>query len=154
LNVIQQEKRVVLDPDVYCFEEATQGADDEYRRQVRITTRTLRAIRRNMEMLWPQNFGMFSFFMFSHKVMRFFTPIFFLGVYLFNLYLLKRTLLLKVVFLGQNLFLLSALVGNLFKPKNKILKLSNMMLLTFVAQCSGWMRMLKGIEDITWTPRR
>jgi cellulose synthase/poly-beta-1,6-N-acetylglucosamine synthase-like glycosyltransferase len=153
LNVIQQEKRVVLDPDVYCFEEAAQNSDDEYRRQVRITARTLRAIRRNMEMLRPQKFGMFSFFMFSHKVMRFLTPIIFLGVYLFNAFLFRRTLLLKLMFLGQNLFLLSALAGNLSRSKNKILRLCNMLIVTFAAQCYGWIRMIKGVEDTTWTPR-
>jgi len=154
LSIIRQRKRVVLDPDVYCFEEATQSTDDEYKRQVRITARTLLAIRRNMDMLNPLEFGMFSFFVFSHKVMRFLTPIIFWGVYLFNVFLFRRSLFFKMIFLGQNIFLMSALVGNFPRLRNRFLEFCNMLMTTFLAQCSGWIRTLKGSDDTTWTPHR
>src|SRR5439155_14319599 len=48
----------------------------EYRRQSRITNRTLCALWRNRRLLNPLRFGLFSFFLFSHKVVRLFVPVF------------------------------------------------------------------------------
>ena len=53
LHVISQGKRVVLDPDVYCFEAPSAGQGSEYRRQARITNRTLRAILKHPRFLNP-----------------------------------------------------------------------------------------------------
>ena len=62
LNVVRQEKRVVLDPEVFCHEEATDSDQKAFRRQVRITTRTLWAIRRNLTFLNFKTHGFFAFF--------------------------------------------------------------------------------------------
>ena len=64
LNVIRQEKRVILDENVYCFEEATKGIKDIFSRQVRITTRTAWAIRRNISLLNVFKYGSFFIFFF------------------------------------------------------------------------------------------
>ena len=49
LNVIRCGKRVVSDPNVFCIENSKNTASLNYRRQVRITTRTLWALKRNIE---------------------------------------------------------------------------------------------------------
>ena len=79
LNVLKAGKRVVMDPDLFCYEQAAEGAYGEYRRQVRITARTLKALRRHMECMNPFRFGLFSFFLISHKGMRLMFPFFMLG---------------------------------------------------------------------------
>jgi len=155
LDVIRQKHRAVLDPDVFCIEDAAAAAGDEYQRQVRITTRTLRAIRRNIEMLNPLRYGLFSFFMISHKVLRFLCPYFFISAYIINMALLGRKVLLsRLIFLGQNLLLAGVLGGFVSKSANSIHRLSRMLLITFAAQGIAWIRMIAGFTDTTWSPRR
>ena len=48
LNVIRQGKRVVIDPEVFCFEKPAEESGRNIHVN-RITTRTLNAIRRNLE---------------------------------------------------------------------------------------------------------
>lgn len=154
LDVIRQEQRVVLDPDVFCFEEASEGAGNEFQRQVRITTRTLWAIRRNRDMLNPCKCGLFSFYLLSHKVMRFLSPYFFISTYLTNMALLGGRGVFRLIFLGENLFLAGALGGFADGSGNPVLRLCRMLLVTFAAQGLAWIRMLAGLTDTMWSPRR
>jgi cellulose synthase/poly-beta-1,6-N-acetylglucosamine synthase-like glycosyltransferase len=154
LNVIEQKKRVVLDPEVFCFEDTSEKPENEFRRQVRITTRTLWAIRRNMRLLNPRKFGWFSFFMFSHKVMRFVIPLFLVGTFVVNLFLLGLAPFYRLTFLGQGLFLVGASAGLMIKRRNGMLDACAMLFVTFAAQGLGWLRMLAGIGDTMWTPQR
>ncbi len=154
LNVVEKKKRVVLDPEVFCFEDASERAENEFRRQVRITTRTLWAIRRNMRLLNPRKFGWFSFFMFSHKVMRFLIPLFLAGTFVVNIFLLGLTPFYRLTFLGQALFLVGASAGLMIKGRNGMLDACAMLFVTFAAQGLAWLRMLAGIGDTMWTPQR
>ena len=85
--MIEQRYECVLADDAFCVERPGTSVDSEYRRQSRITNRTLRALWRHARLLNPLRFGMFSFFLFSHKVMRFTAPLFLLtsGVALVSL---------------------------------------------------------------------
>src|SRR5262245_21732822 len=77
LSVIEQRYECVLAEDAVCIEQPAASVHNEYRRQSRITSRTLLALWRHVRLLNPLRFGLFSFFLFSHKVMRFLVPIFF-----------------------------------------------------------------------------
>ena len=154
LDVIRQEQRGVLDPDVLCFEEASEGAGNEFQRQVRITTRTLWAVSRNRDMLIPWKYGLFSFYLLSHKAMRFLSPYFFGRTYLTNMALLGGRVVFRLIFLGQNLFLAGALGGFAAGSGNPVLRLCRMLLVTFAAQGLAWVRMLAGLTDTMWSPRR
>lgn len=154
LDVIRQDKRVVLDLDVFCYEEASEGAGKEYNRQVRITTRTLGAIRRNMDLLNPLEYGSFSFLIFSHKVMRFLGPFFILGAFLSNLFILDRGIFFLGCFAFQSLILIWSLLSLLLRLEGKVSGILKFLLATFTAQAAGWVRMLIGVKDTTWRPLR
>lgn len=155
LDIVRQKQRAVLDPEVFCIEDAAEAAGDEYRRQVRITTRTLHAIRRNRDMLNPLRYGLFSFFLVSHKVLRFLCPYFFVGAYAVNLALVGRTgLLPKAVLAFQNLFLAGALSGGAGRTEHPVVRLCRMLFITLAAQGVAWVRMLAGYSDTTWLPAR
>lgn len=154
LHVISQNRRVVLDPEVFCFEEPAQGLKKEYQRQVRITNRTLSAIRRNLSFLNPFRFGFFSFFLFSHKVLRFLVPFFLLGAFLTNLLLLSVSSFYLVLFIFQVLFLVLLLSAFLLGIEERFLSFCKYFFLTLSAQMVGWKRMVSGTLDTTWTPQR
>src|SRR6266567_1042566 len=76
LGVVEQGYRCVFAEDAFCLEHPGKNFESEFRRQSRITNRTLRALWRNRHLLNPVRFGLAAFFLFSHKVIRFFVPAF------------------------------------------------------------------------------
>jgi cellulose synthase/poly-beta-1,6-N-acetylglucosamine synthase-like glycosyltransferase len=74
LATIDQGYKCLLAEDVYCLENPGQTLTSEFRRQSRITNRLLRAIQRHAHLLNPRRFPAFSFFLFSHKVVRLIVP--------------------------------------------------------------------------------
>ncbi|MCJ8503001.1 glycosyltransferase family 2 protein [Desulfatitalea alkaliphila] len=154
LNVIKQKKRVVLDPAVFCREEAVDSDQKAYRRQVRITTRTLWAIRRHLFMLNLARHGYFAFFLWSHKVLRLAAPLFFVLALLMNIALVGHSWFFNMTFAGFMLFLFSGLISLAGLTKNKVASICKFFLITFTAQIAGWVRMAAGIRDTTWTPQR
>ncbi|KPJ65505.1 hypothetical protein AMJ44_10020 [candidate division WOR-1 bacterium DG_54_3] len=154
LHVLKQGKRAVLDPEVFCFEEPSKGVEQEYHRQVRITTRTLGAILCNKEFINPWRYRSFSFFLISHKLIRFLVPFFLLGIFLTNLFLLNGSIIYAVILCGQIFVLVLGLLSILDIYTGKLSSLVKFYLITVSAQLVGWSRMLLGIKDTIWTPQR
>ena len=154
LHVISQRKRVVLDPKIFCFEESSKGEGDEFRRQVRITNRTLRAILRNPVFLNPFRFSYFSFFLLSHKLLRFMVPFFAGGAFLTNLLLAGRSTIYFCLAIIQILLVIVGLANIKGKVEGKAANICTFFLLTLSAQFSGWIRMVRGVSDTMWTPQR
>jgi glycosyltransferase involved in cell wall biosynthesis len=154
LNVISQSKRVVLDPEVYCFEEPSMDGIREFRRQSRITNRTLRAIWTNLGFLNPCSYGLFSFFLLSHKLLRFSVPFFITGAFLINILLLNVSNIYIAFFLIQ-IFLFGLGIADISgKMKGKLTNICKFFLITLSAQFIGWIRVFRGFPDTTWTPQR
>lgn len=154
LQVISQRKRVVLDREAHCLEASSEGERDEFHRQVRITNRTLGALLRNPGFLNPLSYGTFSFFLFSHKLLRFLVPFFTAGTFLLSLLLLKVSVIYLGFFLIQLLFLCLGLANLAGKVEGRLTNLCKFFLITLSAQFIGWTRTLRGISDTMWTPRR
>ena len=154
LHVIGLKNRVVLDPMVYCREEATESEAKAYRRQVRITTRTLWAIWNHPGFLNFAKYGFFSFFLLSHKVLRLAVPFFFISSFLLNTALLGRGWLYHVIMAVYMVFFAVGLLGLSGFLKGGPASICKFFLITLCAQLAGWMRMARGITDTTWTPRR
>jgi cellulose synthase/poly-beta-1,6-N-acetylglucosamine synthase-like glycosyltransferase len=154
LHVIRQKKRVILDPRVFCYEEATSSDQKTFRRQVRITTRTWWAIRRHLYFMNFKTYGSFAFFLLSHKILRLATPLFLICTFIMNLFLLSTFWFYNLIFLGFILFFILGLINLFYKVDNKIAYICKFFLITLSAQFIGWIRMVAGIKDKTWTPQR
>ncbi len=153
LNVLKAGKRVVMNPGLVCHEQSAQGAYGEYRRQVRITARTLAALRRNMGCMNPFRFGLFSFFLISHKGMRLTFPFFMLGAMAACALLYEGPGFYRVFLWFQALAVGVAAYGLLHKTRNRFIGIITTFLLTALAQIIGWLRMIGGASDIIWLPR-
>ena len=154
LQVIAQGKRVVLDPAVYCIERPGDSGAREYRRQVRITNRTLGAIGRNLQFLNPARYGSFSFFLFSHKVIRFLVPFTFLGVFATAVPLAGTSLLYGGFAVAQLTFIGVGIAGLAGLLTGRLPQLCSVFLLTITAQLAGWLRWASGKADVMWKPAR
>ena len=123
LDIVSQGMRVVLDPELFCHEMASDSAGKAFRRQVRITSRTLSAIFRRFHFLNLFRYGIFSFFLLSHKVIRLLTPFFFLSAIFINIFMLNDHVFFRATFSVICLFILIGFSGILFGLDGKLTSL-------------------------------
>lgn len=154
LNVVEKGYRVILDPDVNCHEPASDDEKKAFKRQVRITNRTMWALARNMRFANPRRHGAFAVMLISHKILRFGVPFFFLLAGFLNLSLLGSGPIYILSLLAYICFVVVGILGYLDKMENKISGLCKFFLITITAQLFGAIRMMVGIEDKIWTPQR
>jgi cellulose synthase/poly-beta-1,6-N-acetylglucosamine synthase-like glycosyltransferase len=148
LNVIEQGYRCVFAEDAFCWESPGKSLESEFRRQSRITNRTLRALWRHAHLLNPFRYGLFSLFLFSHKLVRFLAPVF-LTLSAASLALLART---STVSLIAVLGILVAIA--LAADSRSKVSFLNTFLTINLAVLQGWWRFICGRTDITWQPDR
>lgn len=154
LGVIEQGYACVLAADACCTEQPGSSLDSEYRRQSRITNRTLRALWRHLGLLNPIRYGRFSFFLFSHKVVRFLVPIFLVGAFV-ALALLARVHpvylgAIALVSLGIAAALSVSRVRRPFTAPARLLSTMGVFLTINAAVLEGWWTFLRGRREVVW----
>lgn len=80
LQIVAAGWRGVYEPEAICHEEAAGDTSKEYRRRVRIISRSWRAVWRASDVLKPWKVGFFAVSIVSHKVLRWFTGLFLFGI--------------------------------------------------------------------------
>jgi cellulose synthase/poly-beta-1,6-N-acetylglucosamine synthase-like glycosyltransferase len=78
LQIVSAGWRAVYEPEAVCFEETAGGIGREYRRRIRIISRSLRAIFQAPAVLNPFRVGFFAVSIVSHKLLRWLSA-FFMG---------------------------------------------------------------------------
>mgnify|MGYP005836296653 FL=1 len=157
LNIIRQGYRGVLEEKAFCTESSANGQKGEFRRQERISNRTIRAIFRNRDMLNPINSGIFAFELFSHKLTKFFVPFFLIILLGANILLVGKGLMYDLFFAAQLIFYLLAILGATKKflgGVSKLISLCEAFATTNLAILLGWMSFLSRRPYTTWVPSR
>jgi cellulose synthase/poly-beta-1,6-N-acetylglucosamine synthase-like glycosyltransferase len=154
LQVAAQGWRVVLAEGAFCLEEGSRS-DGEYQRQVRIATRTLRALMRHKGLFSPVRRPWFAFQVVSHKLLKLMLPFFMLLALLANLILAGAGLSFYPALLilqggGYALAAWGRLTGGRGKGSGAAYNLC----LVSVAFLVGWSKWLRGETFTTWSPER
>lgn len=157
LNVIRKGFKGVIDGDAYCIEDSAGNIGGEYRRQVRITARTLRALFNNLDLLNPARHKYFSFFLFSHKVSRLAAPLFLVLYVLCNFLLLGAGGIYTV-----SVAILVAAAGMAAYPPffgkgssyPKSFRMVREFLFINAAYLEGWLTFILKKNVTTWNPIR
>jgi cellulose synthase/poly-beta-1,6-N-acetylglucosamine synthase-like glycosyltransferase len=76
LQIVGAGWRGVYEPEAICYEETAAGISREWRRRVRIVSRSWRAVFQAPGVLNPLRVGLFTFNLLSHKVLRWFSGVF------------------------------------------------------------------------------
>lgn len=156
-HIISKGYRVILEPSISCTEEIP-GQREGFNRQVRITARTLRAIFRYRHLLSPFRYPMFSFCLFSHKIMKFLVPFFLVALLITNVFLaLGDDSFYKIVLALQAIFYGCALIGFLKRAagtKMKWIEACHAFLTVNLAYVAGWLKYLTGETYTSWKPQR
>jgi hypothetical protein len=157
LSINQQGYRGVLQPEAVCFEKDAGSPKGEFHRQVRITSRTIRAIMNYRRLLNPFRFGLLSFELFSHKVCKFLAPVFLVALLVSNLLLAGSGGFFLTTLMAQGVFYIGAGVVP-FVPRKGLLSHMARAARTFVvvnaAIALAWVKYLQGETYTTWSPTK
>ncbi len=152
-NVIKQNYRVVFDERVICAEHSSKNTLNEFKRQIRITNRSLLAIFKYRELLTPYKNKFYGLKIISHKLIRYLSPWILCLWVSVSLLFMKSSLLIKVALsVGVGICCVSA-VMQILKNGGRVGSLNKYgihFLLMNVAYMIGWIKYLTGKRDISW----
>lgn len=145
--------RVVYDPEAIAIEEIAPTAHAQSARRVRIATGGYQTLFANLKCLDPRR-GLLAFCFFSHKVLRWLTPLLLLTAFFFNALLMSQPGF-EALLAVQCAFYLSAYAGYRLKKRGKSASLFSAPLhfcTMNVALLLGFLRYLHGHRRLTWSP--
>ena len=154
LDVIDQDYGCIFAEDAFCSENPGKNLESEFRRQSRITNRTLRALWRNAHLLNPFRFPAFAFFLFSHKIARFLVPVFLTLSAAALIVLAPSGGLYLALGVGALLAVVAALISRRLPSPGRLLPLVTAFLTINLAVLDGWRKFLTGHRDVIWQPDR
>jgi hypothetical protein len=157
LHVVKQGYRVVYEPEALLKENSLKEAPDEYRMRVRVALRALWALYDMRSLLVAKKNVLFSWQLWSHKILRYLVFIFLIGAFLANTSLWPQHVFYKVFLVGQVLFYSMAILPFVV-PKNlnkfKIVNFANYFFLVNLAFSHAFVNFLRGKKVVIWTPRK
>jgi cellulose synthase/poly-beta-1,6-N-acetylglucosamine synthase-like glycosyltransferase len=156
LQIIARGYLGLFEPAAVCYEEAADNFSQEFRRKVRIISRSLNALRRIPEVLNPFKNTRHWFMLVSHKVLRWFAPVFM--ILLFGVSLtLWRYPFYRFAALLQIAFYAMALVGWRWQTENRlggVFSLPFYFCMVNLASLIGCSKCLRGDLVGQWAPPR
>ncbi|MGE5480608.1 MAG: glycosyltransferase [Chloroflexota bacterium] len=125
LTVSLMRKRVIFDPAAKVLEVREKSLSDELARRARVASGAMSTVWAAKKLLLP-NYGVYSFFLWSHKILRWLSPFFLIIILCTNLFLLNHGSFFIATFVAQATFYalsLAGLVAEKFGKAPKALKI-------------------------------
>jgi cellulose synthase/poly-beta-1,6-N-acetylglucosamine synthase-like glycosyltransferase len=154
-RVVLQGYRLLFEPAAVAYEDAPVEGRDEFRRKVRVTTHSVRALLKLGLPLWSS--GFYSVELLSHKLLRHLAPLPLLGLLLSNALLAVRHPAFALLLALQLLFYLLAGVGYLLRGRSagtiKLFSVPYFFVMVNAAALVGLIKLVLGQKLIQWSPR-
>jgi len=156
LNCARQGLVAVSVPEVVGIYSDVQDPGLEFHRKVRTVIRGITALARHPEALNPFRLGLFSFQVWSHKIMRWGVPWFLLVFLVLTLSLQGRGAVYQVALVLQAVFYALAAAGwvSARMRENKLVRIVFFFVQTNLALAQAALSFLAGRRMTTWTPSR
>jgi len=156
-RIIAEGFRGVFEKEAFCLEHVAKSMKGEFYRQVRITSRTIRAIVSNIVLLNPFRFGFYSIELFSHKICKLCVPFFLIVCLITNLLILDDGKAYAYMLFGQVAFYILAAIHASALPVKGLSSLLSIPKTFAVANCAilwGWLKYFRGETYTTWRTGR
>ncbi|WP_084777635.1 glycosyltransferase family 2 protein [Natrialba sp. SSL1] len=156
LAIIHKGEKVKYAPDAIAWEDTAGSMESEMDRRARIVTRSWNTISNYLNLLNPIQFPIFSFQIFSHKILRWLSPVFLLLALLSNLIivLFYNSLFYELLLLSQLIFYMLALTGFAYGKKYSspplIFHIPYYFLISNYGLLIGLWNFIHGQNIITW----
>ena len=159
LEIVKRGKRVIYEPEAISEEEPSLSYEQEFRRKVRILTRSIRGLLHMRSLLNPFRYGIFSVQLLVHKAFRYLIPAFLLSGTL-SLFSLAGDpfyfLLLSLTILCLLMAVIAKFANNTING-NRVFKLFSLIyyyVLVNFAVTLAWMNIAKRSTMTVWTTDR
>jgi cellulose synthase/poly-beta-1,6-N-acetylglucosamine synthase-like glycosyltransferase len=156
-NAIKKGYQVKYIPDAFACEKASANITEEKKRKVRIAAGSFQALFRNLSLLNPFKYPMFSLQFFSHKILRWFAlPISLLLIPVLNILILlqpNQNGIYLITLLIQAFAILMIITGWLFKDRvisTKWVFLPYYLFMMNISIIQGFIRYVKGNQNVKW----
>jgi cellulose synthase/poly-beta-1,6-N-acetylglucosamine synthase-like glycosyltransferase len=146
----------VFESAAVSYEETAESFRKEYRRKIRIVSRSLNALRRVPGIMNPFRLSRHWFLLVSHKLLRWFAPIFMVMALISSAFLLRFPLFRLILGLQVAFYALAILGWFSAESKQawKILSFAYYFCLVNIASLIGCVKCLRGDLSGVWTPPR
>jgi cellulose synthase/poly-beta-1,6-N-acetylglucosamine synthase-like glycosyltransferase len=154
MSVLSKRKDAIFIKEAVCYEDVSNEVIEEFKRKTRISTGNFQ----NLSRYWPLlfRFDLNAFFFFSHKVLRWITPLLMLVCLVTSALLLHLTLF-RWLFAAQLLLMIFPLIDLLLKGLNihiRWLRLIAYFYSMNIALVYGFYKYIIGVKTSAWTPTK
>ena len=156
LLLYKRDYRTVHEPRAITVESGTRSLAAEFRRKRRIVQRSLHALSVHCELLNPLRHGWLAVQLWSHKVLRWLTPLWLIGALASALLLVRHPFFLMVALLLLG-GLACALIGFVLRRIGLhpgLFRFPSYAIMVFSASLAGIYDWLRGKYHVTWEPQR
>ncbi|AEU37846.1 glycosyltransferase family 2 protein [Granulicella mallensis] len=155
LYVLRKGFRVKYEPRAIASENATSSPRQEFSMRARVVARALMGLLSVYELLLPWPHPWYAFQLWSHKLLRFATPLLCSGIFLSSL-LLWRSHHIQVFLALEASLLVLALIAALIPRSNRprILALPLYFMTVNAGMVAGIVQLLRGNRHVIWQPER
>lgn len=143
-------KRAIANHDAIAYEKAGEVIEDEFGRKVRMNRIILKHILPDIRILNVFKYKWFSYFYFGHRTCRYLLWTAHLIILITNVLIIRGSWFYLLIFIGQVLFYLLALLRVLTKSNNKYLTMIYYYTVTIMAQWVGVYRIVNGEAKPFW----
>ena len=154
LNSIELGLRGVCDSEAIGYYENVADEKREFDRKVRTVIRGLTVFFRHMEFLNPFVYGIFSYELFCHKLLRWLVPLFLIIVFYSNTILAFSSSRYFILLICQVLFYSVAFVVRFanIKVENTLFKIPVYFSTVNLSILVAWWKYIKGKRIVMWSP--
>ncbi len=155
LNCVKMGLRGVSDPFAIGFYQDIADEKREWDRKIRTVVRGLTVFFRHLDLLNVFRYGIFSYQLFCHKLLRWSVPILLVLAFVSNLVLCAHSPVYLIFFLLQILFYAVGTFGLLTQETHTgLIKIPAFFLTVNLSILVACWRYLKGQRIVTWAPTR
>lgn len=150
-----QGHRLLFDPEAAAWEEAEVHAHDEFRRKIRVTNHSVRALLNLRSHLFTH--GFYSLELLSHKLVRHFVPFFLIPLLVSSVVLARSGAVYALALAAQTAMYLAALAGMVLREhplgRARLLTVPYFFCFANAAAFFGILMMLRGHRTNAWSSR-
>jgi len=153
LNILRKGFWGIQDDRVFCKEKMSENAEGEFKRQVRITNRTIRAVFNNRDLLNPFKYWLLALALFSHKVAKLMMPLVLLVLLFSNILLVQSGMMYLTILVVQSAFYTLAFLtyrkGEI-RVIDRLGRYSSSFAMVNAAITIGWWKVIQGENYVKW----
>jgi len=157
LLIVSLGYRCIFEPEAVCEEGGTSHWREEFRRKIRVVNRSWAGLWRVKQLLNPFRYGWFAIQLFSHKLLRWLTPLFLFSLLVSSMSLISVSsfyLVMAFAQLGGYTIGILGMASEKLSNSNRLVSVGAYFLLVNAASVLGIIKGLRGNTITIWNPER